>query len=261
MKPFIRSKIFKSLLMTLFFLSTQQLNAEMLSRNDVKLQEASEDIKFISQQMVKDYFYLSFNSEKREIKNNLNNELLLLDSKLRLIAASTTDKSTKKILTFLAYSRDQITEAIALPYSIDNSAIILDYSEILLEGAEKIAKKHSYTFSKEEKMLINIKNMAYLLERMNKYYMVFQAGFKDHHNIKQLKDAIASFDLILEKVNDYDYNRDISKDLDNIRNYWHITKRYYLALEKSNLPNILYISAEYLESHILKLEIYHSKNL
>ncbi len=260
MKGFIKFRILKPALLIPFFLFTQQSNA-VVSRNDVKLQEASEDIKFISQQMVKDYFYLSFNTQKKEIKENLNEGLLLLDSKLRLIATSTTNESTKKILTFLAYSRDQITETITMPYSVDNSAIILDYSEILLEGAEKIAEKHSYAFSEEEQMLINVKNMAYLLERMSKYYIVFQAGFKDHNNIKQLKDAITTFDLLLETVNSYDYSKDISKNLNNINDYWKVSKSHYLSLEKNNIPNILYISVEYLEQNILKLELYHSKNL
>ncbi len=260
MKGLIKFRILKPSLLILFFLLTQQSNA-VVSRNDVKLQEASEDLKFISQQMVKDYFYLSFNPEKREVKKNLNEELLLIDSKLRLIATSTTNKNTKKILAFLAYSRDQITETISMPYSAENSAIILDYSEILLEGAEKIAKVHSYTFSKEEQMLINVKNMAYLLERMSKYYMVFQAGFRDHNNIIQLQDAVTTFDTLLEKVNNYEYNSDISKDLNNINNYWKVARSYYLSLEKSNIPNILYISVEYLEKNIVQLELYHSKNL
>jgi len=260
MKGFIKSTILKPVFLILFFMLAQQLNAAA-SRNDVKLQEASEDIKFISQQLVKDYFYLYLNSQKKEVKEHLNEELLLLDSKLRLIATSTQKENTKKILTFLAYSRDQITEAISMPYSPDNSALILDYSEILLEGAEKIAKVHSYSFSNEEQMLIDVKSMAYLLERISKYYMVFQSGFKDHNNINQLKDAIADFDTVLRKINSYEYKSDISKDLNNINSYWHVTRNYYLSLEESKLPNILYISAVYLEGLISKLELYHSKSL
>ncbi len=260
MKGFIKTRILKSVLPVLFFVLTAQLSAAV-SRNDVKLQEASEDIKFISQQMVKDYFYLSFNTKKTKIKKNLSDQLLLLDSKLRLIAASTTNKNTKNLLTFLAYSRDQITETVTMPYSVENSAIILDYSEILLEGAERIATTHSYAFSQEEQMLINVKNMAYLLERMSKYYMVFQAGFKNHNNINQLQQSIIDFDMLLKKVNGYHYSSETLKELNRINDYWKISKGYYLSLEKSNIPNILYISVEYLEDHILKLALYHSKNL
>ncbi len=260
MKGFIQIRILKLALPILFFLSTQQSSAAV-SRNDVKLQEASEDIKFISQEIVKDYFYFSFNPQKKEIKKNLMQELSLLDSKLRLIAASTTNKSTKKILTFLAYSRDQITEIVTMPYSEENSAIILDYSEILLEGAEKMAKLHTYTFSQEEQMLIDVKNMAYLLERISKYYMVYHAGFKDHNNIKQLKNTVTEFDTLLEQVNRHEYHSDVLKDLNHINNYWKVARTYYLSLEKSNIPNILYMSVKYLENNILKLELYHSKNL
>ncbi len=246
--------------MILFFVLVQQSNAAA-SRNDVKLQEASEDIKFISQQLVKDYFYLYLNPQKTEVKEHLNEELLLLDSKLRLIAASTKNESTKKILAFLAYSRDEITETISMPYTLENSAMILDYSEVLLEGAVKISKEHSYAFSEEEKMLINTKNMAYMLERINKYYMVFLSGIQDVNNIKQLEYAIESFDMLLEKVNSYAYIGDISREVNDINNYWKVTRSYYLSLEESKLPNILYMSTDYLEILISKLELYHSKSL
>ncbi len=237
-----------------------QLNATA-SRSDMQLQEASEDIKFISQQLVKDYFYLNLNPQKQEIKKDLKKELLLLDSKLRLIATSTKSESTKKILTFLAYSRNEITKTISMPFTLENSAMVLDYSDILLESAEKISKEHSYSFSEEEKMFINIKSMAYMLERINKYYMLFLSGFKDANNIKELEYSIRSFDMILEEVNDYTYRGDISSEVDDINNYWKVVRGYYLSPEESKLSNILYISTEYLEDLISKLELYHSKSI
>ncbi len=262
MKIFIDSTILKSIFFILFFVFGQQLNATA-SRNDIKLQKASEDIKFISQQLVKDYFYLYLNPHKREIKEDLNKELLQLDSKLRIIATSTKKESTKKILTFLAYSRKEITKSISMPYTSENSTIVLDYGEILLEGAGKISKEHIYTFSEEEAMLINAKNMAYMLERINKYYMMLLSGFSDddNNNIKQLEHAIASFDMLLEKVNNYTYRGDISIEVNDINSYWKVVRGYYLSLEESKLSNILYISADYLEDLISKLELYHSKSL
>ncbi|RLA73965.1 MAG: hypothetical protein DRG30_05740 [Epsilonproteobacteria bacterium] len=260
MKIFIENTILKSIFFILFFVFVQQLNATA-GRNDIKLQKASEDIKFISQQLVKDYFYLYLNPQQKEIKDHLSKELLQLDSKLRIIATSTKRDSTKKILTFLAYSRKEITKSISKPYTSENSTIVLDYSEILLEGAGKISKEHSYTFSEEEAMLINAKNMAYMLERINKYYMMLLSGFNDSNNIKQLEHAIASFDMLLEKVNNYTYRGDISIEVNEINSYWKVVRGYYLSLEESKLSNILYISADYLEDLISKLELYHNKSL
>ena len=57
-----------------------------------------------------------------------------------------------------------------------NARLILKYSEVLLEGAKSIAKWHRYNFSKEEKILMQSKEIQYLIERAIKYYMAFQIG-------------------------------------------------------------------------------------
>lgn len=241
------------------FLFATYLNAAT-SRNDVKLLEASEDIKFISQQIAKDYLYLSKNPENGDVKESLNNGVLVLDEKLRLVASSTKSEDTKDILTFLSFSRDEISETLAQAYSFDNGALMLDFSEILLEGAESIAKEHTYRFSTEEKMFISIKNMSYLVERITKYYMAVQAGFTDHNNIEQLKLSIKSFDKALFDLNKYPYNDENLKEVDNLKQHWLTLRAFYLSLEKSKISNIVYMSAKHLEDIISKLELYHSKN-
>jgi len=186
---------------------------------------------------------------------------MLLDEKLRLIAAATKNKDTKDVLTFLAFSRDEISETIAQPYDVQNGSLMLDYSETLLEGAESIARDHSYDFSNEERMLIYVKNMAYLIERITKYYMAYQIGFNDHNNIKELNTAVKTFDDELLKISRYEYDEISAENLAVIQKFWPTAKRFYLSLEKRKLPNILYLSAEHLESAIEKLELYHSQNL
>jgi len=254
-----RSLIRSSFILLTLFLVTPQLYATA-SRNDVKLLEASEDIKLISQQVVKDYFYSSLYKDKKEIAKSLNDGVLALDEKLRLIASTTKNEDTKNVLTFLAFSRDEISEIIEQEFSLDNAALMLDNSEVLLEGAESIVKEHEYNFSLEEKMLIKVKKMAYLIERITKYYMAVQVGFNDHNNIKQLNIAIDSFDRELAKLATYNYSGRSAKDFNTIKEYWPVAKKFYLSLQKRKLPNILYISAQHLENKLVKLELYHSKN-
>ncbi len=248
----------KPILLAVLLFGSQLYGAT--TRSDVKLLEASEDIKLISQQIVKDYFYLSQNAKKLNAAHSLEDGVLALDEKLRLIASATKNEDTKNVLTFLAFSRDQISETIALPYDMENGALMLDYSETLLEGAESIASDHSYDFSNEEQMLINVKNMAYLIERMTKYYMAFQVGFNDHNNIRQLQEAVKTFESELITINAYGYRGESAKYLSIINQYWPIAKEFFLSLEKEKLPNILYISATHLENVIAKLERYHIKN-
>ena len=249
----------KPIFATVVLLATSLYGAT--SRSDVKSLEASEDIKLISQQIAKDYFYLAQNPQKRAATVSLNTGVMLLDEKLRLIAAATKNKDTKDVLTFLAFSRDEISETIAQPYDVQNGSLMLDYSETLLEGAESIARDHSYDFSNEERMLIYVKNMAYLIERITKYYMAYQIGFNDHNNIKELNTAVKTFDDELLKISRYEYDEISAENLAVIQKFWPTAKRFYLSLEKRKLPNILYLSAEHLESAIEKLELYHSQNL
>lgn len=258
MKALLKNSQKKLLLLAVLLLGSQLNGAT--SRSDVKLLEASEDIKLISQKIAKDYLYLSQNAQKQDAINSLHGGVSALDEKLRLIAAATKSDDTKNILTFLAFSRDQISETIEQTYDLENGALMLDYSETLLEGAESIANEHSYTFSKEEQMLINVKKMAYLIERITKYYMAFQVGFNDHNNVKQLRSAIASFDNELAKLDSYHYSGENAKDLEVVKHYWPIARSFYLTLEKRRLSNILYISSQHLENVIGKLELYHSKN-
>ena len=193
--------------------------------------------------------------------NDLHKGISQLDTKLRTIASATNSEDTKNILTFLAYSRDQIDETISDTYSTDNAALMLDYSETLLEGAESIAAEHSYQFSTEEEMLINVKKMQYLIERMSKYYMTFQLGINDLNNIKQLHEAIDTFERELERLNAYGYTQEQASVLTTLNQFWPITKKFYLDSDKAKLPNILYLSADHIEKTLTDLELYHSQNL
>ncbi len=249
----------KNLIVLLLITSITSLSAGT-SRNNVKLLEASEDIKFISQQIVKDYLFLSKNRQKAEVIKSLYLSVTTLEEKLRVIASHTKSDDTKNILTFLAFSRDEMRETIAKQYTKENASLMLDNGEVLLEGADSIAREHAYQFSAEEKMFIKLKNMAYLLERMAKYYMAYQSGFNDENSAQELHLAMKQFDDELMVLNKYVYLGESSRNLENINQYWSITRNFYLLIEKRKLPNILYISTQHLEKMMAKLELYHSKN-
>ncbi len=248
----------RGLILALLLIQTQ-LSAT--TRSDVNLLEASEDIRFVSQKIVKEYFYLAQNRQKETTLEHLHQDISLLDERLRSIAGATKSDDTKNILTFLVYSRDQINETIEQPYSIDNATLMLDYSEALLEGADSIAVEHSYKFSNEEEMLIDVKKMRYLIERITKYYMTFQLGINDINNIKQLQYAITTFDEAMLKLNQYSYTKESKQALNELNTYWPITRKFYLDFKQFKLPNILYISARHLEEKLTILELYHSQNL
>ncbi len=231
------------------------------NRSHVKILEATEEIKNISQKVVKDYFYLQLNPQVKQTKTLIEFGLLELDEKLKLIATITDSDDTLNLLSFLAYSREQMQETIEHKYDIEQGALMLDYSETLLEGIKSIADEHRYDFSYEEQFLIRVKNMEYLLERINKYYIAYQLGFEEVNNIRQLKLAISSFDENFKYISQYPYSEAKVKYLDEIKSAWPVLREHFQDFKSHRAPNILYITSRYLNNAMQELSSYHSRRL
>jgi len=121
-------------------------------RNQILLLEASENIRLHSQEIVKNYLYYYSNPKKYEYKEEAISGIENLDKYFRVIAKSTRDTDSKDVLAFLDYSKEKMEEVFKDPLEKDNPTLMLDYSEILLEGAESISKDIEYKPSDEEKI-------------------------------------------------------------------------------------------------------------
>jgi hypothetical protein len=229
------------------------------TRGDVQVIEATENIRFLSQKIVKDYMYFTLHP-KKELQDSLYKTLTLLSDDLRVIATTTKDSDTKDILEFLVYSKEQIEQLIKDKINDENSALMLDYSETILEGADSIALAHKYDFSSSEKMLMIAKKINYLLERVMKYYIAIHAGYNTPTNKEQMQVAIESITRNLEILNNHKYPKDLKLIQNGINEAWS-TNSYYLAnSDKLFIPKLMSISVNYMEDLVTEIKIYHSKN-
>ena len=246
----------------IFFLCIGVLQySSAATRGDVQVLEASENIRYLSQRMAKDYLILFYNSQKTDIREHLNKTLAELTEDLRIIVTTTKDVDTKDILEFLAYSKDQIEEILKKKPTEENAALMLDYSETFLEGADSIANAHKYNFSKEETMLMTTKEILYLLERVSKYYMAFNVGFDTLVNNEQMNNAMKELEKNLDKINAYmDYPAVLEIDKIQMNKIWAENKVFFKKSGKLFIPNLLFLSIIHLENSIDKISIYHSKN-
>jgi len=236
---------------------TISLNAS--TRGDVKVIEATENIRYLSQKIVKDYLYYTLHP-KKELQNSLHETLISLDDDLRIIATTTKDSDTKDILEFLAYSKDQIEQIIADKVNEENSALMLDYSETLLEGADSIALAHRYNFSSGEKMLMLAKKINYLLERVMKYYIAIHAGYNTPTNQEQMQISLAGIEENIVVLNNYQYPKELQIVQNSMNKSWDANKEYFSISNKLFIPKLMSISVGYMENLVTELEIYHSKN-
>jgi len=230
------------------------------TRGDVKIIEASENIRYLSQKIVKDYLFFYKNPTKTAIKNKLNSALGKLSSDFRIIATTTKDTDTKDILEFLAYSKDQIEEIFTQEPDEEKTALMLDYSETLLEGADSIAFAHKYDFSSEEKMLMVTKKIEYLLERISKYYMAIHAGFNTSTNQEQLNVAMVQLEENIQKINVYRYPKEMLKHKEDFIYAWRSSQGYFDVSKQLFIPSLMSLSVENIENIVDKLAIYHSQN-
>jgi len=250
----------KNIFYTLFFVLSATLFSEAATRGDVKVIEASENIRYLSQKMVKDYLFFYKNPEKAEAKNSLNKTLNKLSNDLRIIAMTTKDTDTKNILEFLAYSKDQIEQIFNGKTDEEKAALMLDYSETLLEGADSIASAHMYDFSEEEKMLMVTKEMEYLLERITKYYMALHVGFDNDVNKEQMQESITKLEENIEKINLYQYPVETQKMQVKMDESWKANKIFFDRSESLFIPKLMFTSIDYLENIVAQIALYHSKN-
>ncbi len=230
------------------------------TRGDVRIIEASENIRFLSQKIVKDYLFLYKNPQRSEVKNGLYKALNSLSDDLRIIATTTRDTDSKNILEFLAYSKDQIEEIFNEKTDEEKAALMLDYSETLLEGADSIANAHKYNFSEEEKMLMVTKEMEYLLERITKYYMALHVGFDNDVNKEQMQESITKLEENIHKINLYEYPPETQNIQVKMNESWKSNKIFFDKSESLFVPKLVFMSVEYLENIVTQIALYHSKN-
>ncbi len=230
------------------------------TRGDIKVIEASENIRYLSQKMVKDYLFFYKNQDKVEVKRGLNRALDKLTDDFRIIATTTKDGDTKDILEFLAYSKDQIEQIFKEKADKERVALMLDYSETLLEGADSIANTHKYDFSDEEKMLMVTKEMEYLLERVTKYYMAIHVGYNNATNKEQMQEAISKLEENIAEINNYMYPAEFQKAQLKMNESWKANKSFFDQSETLFIPKLMFTSVDYMKDVVVQIALHHSKN-
>jgi len=249
------------IIILLFFMILKSLNAS--TRADVNILEATEHIRYLSQELVAKYLYFYSNPQKKSVEEELQNDLEKLVSDIRVIAITTNNQDTKDMLEFLIYSKDEIEALMKGKPDKDKALQMMDYSETLLEGANNIASQYKYVYSDSDKMFLTSKNIIFYLERILKYYMANGSGLSSKLNIEQMDSAISKLEDELKKIKEYEgYPDSLLNSRRELEKYWGINKRL-IDKEKLNkifVSNIMWLTDNKLEEIADLFVIYHSKN-
>ncbi|MEE4252529.1 MAG: hypothetical protein V2I50_00640 [Desulfuromusa sp.] len=213
------------------------------------------NIKPSTGQYVKENYGLLVNAVKKFTKDISSNHLITSFGIPSGIAGE-----EENVAVFLDYTYNELKDMLNRPYNRDNGALIIDYSESLMEGGAFIAEGHMHKESPEEAMLVTVEHMLFLLERINKLYIAYQAEFHDYTNVAQLKQAVKEFDADLSKVNAYrNYSDKVLKSRDKLNDFWPVAQELFADVQRATLPVIVLASAEKLQNELENLDDFHHK--
>ena len=234
--------------------------AAKVDQHELQMLEKAKSIEFCSQKIAKAYFYKQLDIRGDRAGEDMKDSLAQLKKDLLHLQDGITGKEEENIMTFLNYTYDELETTLATSYSKEHAALLIDYSESLLEGAEFLSSRHrSKKADSEEHMLVEAENLRFLLERINKLYIAHKAGFRDYNNVVQLEKAVEDFEVGLAKINSYGkYPDHAQESVGKTNKLWPVAKTFYLG-EKGALPKIVLASTEKLEKEIGALKDYHHK--
>lgn len=235
-------------------------NIEASTRGDVEIIEASENIRYLSQKISKNYLYFYQNSKQGMYKKRVEESMSQLEKEIRNIAINTQSTESKNLLNFLTYINQEIKALLKEEVSKDKSILILDYSEIFVEAATSIENLHQYAFSKDEKMLMSLRELEYLLERITKYYIASAMHLNKKSNAHQIKSSMDKIENIMYAINHYTYPSELLNERIKINEYWNTFKKFIYKADDCPLPNLLEIFVEMFKKRIRTIELYHKKN-
>ena len=229
------------------------------TRSDVKVLEASENIKYITQKIAKNYLFFYTHQNKKEIKLFMKDSIEKLGEEIQSIAIATQDKKVKNILDYVAYEKEQLKITVEDEISGKNAALVLDFSQAVTEAAIRIAKTIKYDFSEEEKMLILSKSIEYRIEKLTKFYMVLGSDIDKTTVMKKMEKNISEVNVDFEKIKKYAYPDGLNDKKRDLEKLWNISKSYYTRVNSHNIPNIILISTDGIKSIIDEISLHHSK--
>lgn len=236
-------------------------NAFALTRTDVLVIEATENIQYLGEKIATDYFRLYNRPNDFSLQNQFKENIRELEKDISTINTISKDPVTRKILEFYKYRLSTIKRLAIEKPTRSNAKAILKASEVFFEGARSIFKQHHYKSSKEEIMLVRCKELKYLIESVSKYYMAFQIGLKSKKHTIEMQKIIQNINHDLKVITNYSYPNKLEKKLENIKNIWQYNQTFFKNLQEAGFTNLLLSSNSYIKTLLMDLEEHHKENL
>jgi hypothetical protein len=219
----------KKIFLIIFIVFNIFISVEASTNENIKIIEATKNIKYLSQNIAREYLYLYHNPKRLETNIQLQNDIKELENNFRFVAKNTNSADSKNILDYLSYSKDQIKEILNSELKAENRELILDNTEALSEGAQSILISYNYDPLKDKDIKINLANIS-------KFYMAIHENINPSSNKESMIEEIKIID------------NKLIKSTSELKGSWRTLKTLLVAEEKQFIPNIISILIKNIEN-------------
>jgi len=245
---------------SLIMIMGASLSVSAATLSDVKILEASKSIKYLTQNIAKNYLYSYIYPNQNTIAQvKVQKSIQSLEENMRTIALNTKKEKIKGILDFFAYEKEQIKLLLKKKPTASSANEVLDFSEALTEGAEKIATSVTYDFSFEDKMFLRSKNIEYLVEKLAMYYMVLESNINKTTIGEKLKQTIAVTEKDMDTIQQYTYPKELNTKKSEVFKLWNANKHYFETIGSLKVPSIVILSTNGMQNILDQFAIHHAR--
>jgi len=200
----------------------------------------------LSQQIAKSYLFLGHGIRQDKARTQMNEGLKLFKQNHSLLKSRIKQLDIQDLLMFVDLAYQDYQEICSKPYSSDNGALILDLSETLLEVSHTVVLKLEETAKTKTSRKVNLAGRQRMLsQRIAKYYIAYQMGFRDNNSVIQLTDAVHNFESTLALLSaDKGNSKQLSSELRSIGSLWKVVRGFFIDIKKGELPITVYATTD-----------------
>ena len=204
--------------------------SELVNRSGVQ--------RMLSQRIAKAYFYLGNDVSVRETKLQLTMALDRFGKNHAVLKSNVGDAETRDLLSFVEDNLSEYRDLVNKSYNQKNATRVLELSDILLEACHSVVLNLEDQSGNYVDHIVNIAGKQRMLsQRVSKFYIAYQAGFRDEATVNKLKNAVEEFEFGLKKlIGEERNNGEIDVLLAKIKKEWERISPYFLKVREGGLP-------------------------
>ncbi len=197
--------------------------------------------RMLSQKIAKAYFFYGQGIRPDKTRKQLFSSIKEFNDNFDLLKNEIKLQGVQDMLVYIDMAKTELADLAKQPYSRDNASLVLDYSETMLEGSQDIVNRLENQSKLKKEAIVNLAGRQRMLtQRIAKYYIAYQAGFKDHNTIEQLKKAVTEFEQAQRTLLHAKRNTPrIKAELGKVQKLWNVVAKFYKDVERGGLPVIV----------------------